>query len=81
MRPLWLSPLPVLLVSQFLGHELSLEEYKLGNFGQLYTWGAFAWRCEVLVFESHLFSHGVDERDSTLAARNVDVLVRLMKVK
>ena len=65
-----------LLVSQFLGHELRLEEYKLCSFGQLYTWGAFAWSCEVLVFERHLFSHGVDERDSTLAARNVDVLVR-----
>ena len=62
----------LLLVSQFLGHELRLEEYKLCSFGQLYTWGAFAWSCEVLVFERHLFSHGVDERDSTLGARNVD---------
>jgi hypothetical protein len=66
----------LLLVSQFLGHELRLEEYKLCSFGQLYTWGAFAWSCEVLVFERHLFRHGVDERDSTLGARNVDVLVR-----
>jgi len=65
----------LLLVSQFLGHELGLVQYKFGCFGRLYTDRAFARRDEVLVFERDLFSHGVDERDSTLGARNVDVLV------
>ena len=60
---------------------LSFEEYFLRRLCGLHTVRALAWLSEVLVFESHLFSHGVDERDSTLAARNVDVLVRLMKVK
>ena len=71
-----LRGLLLLLVSQFLRRELALVQYIFGFLCVLYTERALARRLEVLVFERDLFSHCVDERDSALGARNVDVLVR-----
>jgi len=56
----------LLLLIQFIGHELRFVEYKLRRLCGLHTAGALAWGHEVLAFERGLVSNGVDERDSAL---------------